>query len=218
MTTTFRTRTALCALAAVVGGTLLTGCSKPTEDTASYTVDGQIASLKVKSAGGAIELVGGSSGGIKVTEKLRYSDDKPKTRHVSEGGVLTLTAPDDCGGSGIGGSTCEVSYRVEVPKGLAANLQSDGGNVTVDGGAAGQLTVRSDGGSISVGGFTSAPEAVTVNSSGGNVTLRMPDGSYAVDAVTNGGSQKVGVKTDPGSGHRITARTDGGQVSVVAAG
>ncbi|MFG2529167.1 hypothetical protein [Streptomyces sp. NPDC048516] len=224
MTATFLTslpaRVALCVATTVVGGVLLTGCNKAEEDasSSSYTVDEQITSLKVKSAGGSIELVGGSGSGIKVTEKLHYNNDKPKTRHTSAGGVLTLAAPNSCGGGGIGGNTCEVSYRVEVPKALAANLQSDGGNVTVDGGAAGQLTVHSDGGSVTAGKFPAAPESVEVNSSGGNVTLRMPAGAYAVNASTDGGSQKVGVKTDPGSDHKITARSDGGGVSVLSAG
>ncbi|MFI9239240.1 hypothetical protein [Streptomyces sp. NPDC053079] len=219
MTTSFRTRAALGLVTAAVGGTLLTGCGKTSEDTASYTVEGQVASLRVKSAGGSIELVGGSGNEVKVTEKLRYSDDKPKTKHHVDNGVLTLTAPDDCGGGGgFGGSTCEVSYRVEIPKALAANLRSDGGGITVSGGVAGRLTARSDGGSITVGGFPAAPESVDVSSSGGDVTLRMPAEAYAVDAATDGGSQKVDVKTDPASGHRIKARSDGGRVSVISVG
>ncbi|MEU7133049.1 hypothetical protein [Streptomyces sp. NPDC046261] len=218
MTTSFRTRAAL-GLAVVVGGALLSGCGKTSEDTVSYTVDEQIASLKVKSAGGGIELVSGSGSGIKVTEKLRYNNDKPKTRHSTQGGVLTLTAPDSCGGGGgIGGSTCEVSYRVEVPKALEASLMSDGGDITVSGGATGRLAVRSDGGGVTVGGFSAAPDLMDVNSSGGNVTLRVPDGTYAVDASTDGGGQKVDVKTDPASHHKIKARTDGGRISVITAG
>ncbi|MEV4438734.1 DUF4097 family beta strand repeat-containing protein [Streptomyces sp. NPDC049577] len=200
--------------AAVTGGALLSGCGSPTTESSSYTVDGRITSLRVKTSGGAIDVVTGSGSTVKVTETLRYSDDKPKTRHETEGGELVLTGPSDCGGGGIGGSTCEVSYRVEVPSALAATLQSDGGDITVDGGVAGKLTARSDGGSVKAG-FAAAPDSVDVDSSGGNVTLRVPEGSYAVDAATGGGDQKVGVKTDPSSAHKVRARSDGGRISVI---
>ncbi|MEV6722457.1 DUF4097 family beta strand repeat-containing protein [Streptomyces xanthochromogenes] len=210
----FRTKTAVYVMAAVVSGGLVSGCmGKTSTDSASYTVDSKVTSLKVKTSGGTIDVVAGSGNGVRVTESLKYDGDKPKTQHLTQGGELSLTAPSDCGG-GLGGSTCEVDYRVEVPKALAATLESDGGNISVDKGVAGRLTARSDGGRVTAG-FTEAPDSVDISSSGGNVTIRVPDGAYAVDAATGGGSQSVRVRTDPGSARKIRARSDGGGISVL---
>ncbi|MFF0161149.1 DUF4097 family beta strand repeat-containing protein [Streptomyces sp. NPDC005263] len=210
----FRTKTAVYVVAAVISGGLVSGCMGETsEESASYTVDGKVSALRVKASGGRIDVVIGGGKSIKVTEEMRYDDEKPATRHSTQGGELMLTAPSDCGG-GFGGGTCEVNYRVEVPKALAANLESDGGDIEVDRGAAGRLTARSDGGSVEAG-FAETPDAVDVASSGGNVTIRVPDSGYTVDASTDGGSQQVKVRTDPGSAHKIRARSDGGGISVL---
>ena len=210
----FRTKTAVYVMAAVISGGLVSGCmGDVTEESASYTVDGKVTSLRVKASGGRIAVVIGGGQSIKVTEEIRYDDEKPATRHSTQGGELKLTAPSDCGG-GFGGGTCEGNYRVEVPKALAANLESDGGDIEVDRGVADQLTARSDGGSVEAG-FAKTPDAVDVASSGGNVTIRVPDSGYTVDASTDGGSQQVKVRTDPGSAHKIRARSDGGGISVL---
>ncbi|WP_405700914.1 DUF4097 domain-containing protein [Streptomyces sp. NBC_01383] len=210
----FRTKTAVYVVAAVMSGGLASGCTgKTSEESASYTVDGHVTSLRVKTSGGRIAVVVGSGRSVKVTEELRYDDEKPATKHSTRGGELTLSAPSDCGG-GFSGGTCEVNFRVEVPKALAAGLESDGGDIEVDRGVAGRLTARSDGGSVKAG-FAEAPEAVDVTSSGGNVTIRVPDSGYTVDAATDGGSQQVKVRTDPGSAHGIRARSDGGGISVL---
>ncbi|MFJ5551898.1 hypothetical protein [Streptomyces sp. NPDC093225] len=211
----FRTKPAVYALAAVTAGGLLSGCmGSATTDSASYTVESAVTSLNVKTSGGTIEVVVGSGRGVKVTESLKYDGDKPLTTHRERDGELTLTAPKDCGGSGIGGSTCQVDYRVEVPKALAATLDSDGGNIVVERAVAGRFTARSDGGRVTAG-FADAPDAVDVDSSGGNVVLRLPDGTYAVDASSDGGEQSVRVRTAPDSPHRIRTRTDGGNVSLL---
>lgn len=209
-----RTKTAVYVMAAVLSGGLASGCTgKTSEESTSYTVDDHVTSLRVTASGGRIAVVIGGGSSIRVTEEIRYDDEKPATRHSTRGGELALSAPSDCGG-GFGGGTCEVNYRVEVPKALAARLESDGGDIEVDRAVDGRLTARSDGGSVKVG-FAEAPESVDVASSGGNVTIRVPDGGYAVDAATDGGSQQVKVRTDPGSGHSIRARSDGGGISVL---
>ncbi|MEV7727349.1 DUF4097 family beta strand repeat-containing protein [Streptomyces sp. NPDC101733] len=211
----FRTKPAVYALAVVISGGLLSGCvGSTTTDSASYTVDSAVTSLKVNASGGTIEVVVGGGGSVKVTENLKYDGDKPRTSHSENGGELTLTAPKDCGGSGIGGSTCQVDYRVEVPKALAATLDSDGGAIVVEQAVAGRLTARSDGGKVTAG-FSEAPDSVDINSAGGNVTLRLPDSTYAVDASSDGGNQSVRVRTAPDSPRKIRARTDGGAVQVL---
>lgn len=211
----FRTQPVVYVLTAVMAGGLLSGCTGDTStESAGYTVDSAVTSLKVKTSGGTIEVVVGGGGSVKVTESLTYDGDKPRTSHRVAGGELTLTAPKDCGGGGFGGSTCQVDYRVEVPKALAATLESDGGDIVVDQAVAGRMTARSDGGKVTAG-FSEAPESVDISSSGGNVTLRLPDSTYAVDSSTDGGTQSIQVRTAPDSPRRIRAHTDGGTVQLL---
>ncbi|WP_307797708.1 tryptophan 7-halogenase [Streptomyces laculatispora] len=64
-------------VAAVMSGGLASGCTgKTSEESASYTVGGHVTSLRVKTSGGRIAVVVGSGRSLKVTEELRYDDDR----------------------------------------------------------------------------------------------------------------------------------------------
>ncbi|MGP8302081.1 DUF4097 family beta strand repeat-containing protein [Streptomyces inhibens] len=212
---------------------LVTGCSLsdfgPTKEAKrTYTVQGKVTTLSATTHGGDIEIVPIDAGGsIKVTEKYRYNDQKPKSEHGVKDGRLTLEA-EDCGM----GRRCEVGYRVLLPRNASVDLHTSGGDITVRG-TAGAITAETSGGDITVADSTarkmkvrtsggnveatlsSAPDDVSARTSGGDVTVRLPKGSYAVDASTSGGTRKVSVPTDESSAHKVTARTSGGDVSVV---
>ncbi|WP_460068171.1 DUF4097 family beta strand repeat-containing protein [Streptomyces sp. YKOK-I1] len=219
------------AAAALTLMALLSGCSSDdvTSDTNSYTVSESVSALKVQSRGGLIEVVASDRTTVEVTETFRYSDGKPETKHTVSGSTLSLTTADCSSGS----SPCEVSYRIEVPRELALSLASQGGDVEVSA-VSGELTVATDGGSASgeklasttaeirtSGGdvdaaFATAPDAVDAGTDGGDLTLKLPSGSYAVDADAQGGDEKVTVKTDPASSHKVTAKSGGGTVTVTS--
>ncbi|MFC9230005.1 DUF4097 family beta strand repeat-containing protein [Streptomyces decoyicus] len=212
---------------------LTTGCSLsgygPTKDAErTYTVRGTVTALSATTHGGNIEVVPVDAGGsVKVTEKYVYNDRKPNPEHGVKDGRLTLKAAD-CGM----GRKCEVNYRVLLPRNASVDLRTSGGDITVRG-AAGGIAAETSGGDITVadsaartakaktsGGdvdlaLSTAPDEVSGRTSGGNVTIRLPKGSYAVNATTSGGTRKVSVPTDEGSAHKVTARTSGGDVSVV---
>ncbi|WP_274915862.1 DUF4097 family beta strand repeat-containing protein [Streptomyces sp. WZ-12] len=212
---------------------LTTGCSlvvggPQKSDQRTYGVDGTVRSLSATTHGGDIEIVPVDAGGtVKVTEKLKYDDAKPETSHTLKDGRLTLTS-EDCSY----GHRCEVGYRVLLPRDASVDLHTSGGNVTVRG-AGGGITAVTSGGDVTVedttartaklktsGGNVEAtlgavPDEVSAHTSGGDVTVRVPKGSYAVDAGTSGGSRKVTVATDEGSAHKISARSSGGDVSVL---
>ncbi|MFF2813537.1 DUF4097 family beta strand repeat-containing protein [Streptomyces sp. NPDC058000] len=209
-----------CSLA--VGGSLTTA-------QRTYGVDGTVSSLSVTTHGGDIEIVPVDAGGaIKVTEKAKYNDAKPQTTHTVKDGRLTLT-DEDCSW----GHHCEVGYRVLLPRSASVDLHTSGGDITVRG-ASGGITADTSGGNVIVedtkartvkaktsGGdvemtLGTVPDDVSGRTSGGNVTLRVPKGSYAVDAGTSGGSRTVSVATDTGSAHKISARSSGGDVSVLS--
>ncbi|MFF4038456.1 DUF4097 family beta strand repeat-containing protein [Streptomyces sp. NPDC001816] len=219
---------ALCAVAA----SLLTACSltPPKTGEESYDVTEKITSLRVDDYAGSIEVVGGNGDTVKVTEKYEYSDGKPQTEHSAKSGELLLKNS----GCGSGADKCGVKYIVEVPASTSTHLTLGGGEITVRG-LSGATYAKSEGGSVQVsesgakavtalvdGGdasasFSAVPDRVRVESGGGDVTVRLPQGTYDVDAKTEGGDRKVSVKTGPDSPHKIKAHTDGGDVSVLSA-
>ncbi|MEU0070694.1 DUF4097 family beta strand repeat-containing protein [Streptomyces sp. NPDC006332] len=224
-------KTKASAAAALTLMAFVAGCTSgdETSESSSYTVKEAVSALSVKSNGGLIELVASDRTTVQVTEKFLYSGSKPKTRHAVSGSTLSLETPGCSGDS----SPCEVSYRIEVPRKLTVSLNSEGGDAEVKG-LAGKLTVATEGGSataeqlasttvrIASGGgdadavFTSAPDSADVSTDGGDLSVRLPAGSYAVDADAEGGDEKVTVKTDAASSHKVIARSGGGSVSIAS--
>ncbi|NED12734.1 DUF4097 domain-containing protein [Streptomyces sp. SID9124] len=235
-----RTRHLSVAVLALSAAVLATACEPGEEGSksksTSYDVTGKVTALDVRTPGGDIKVVAGDGGTVRVTEKVSYSGDKPKTEHTTRGGTLLLAPGDGCAKDG-GASTCKVDYTLEVPKSLAAVLESKGGNISVSG-LAGSLEVKSGGGKVTAdritakrftvdgngGGaidarFAAAPDTVAIDTRAGDVSVRVPSAeAYAVKATSNGGSSKVGIKTDPASSRKITLHTDGGDVKLSAAG
>jgi DUF4097 and DUF4098 domain-containing protein YvlB len=83
-------------------------------------------------------------------------------------------------------------------------------------GLAGPTTVDSDAGSVDLA-YVKAPTNVNVTSDAGKVTVRLPAGSYAVDAKVSAGNRTVGVTNDPSSPNKITVRSSAGAVEVIPA-
>ncbi len=146
--------------------------------------------MKVILCGDATGRAGRNDGPVKVSEKYVYNEQKPSPEHGVKDGRLTLKA-EDCGT----GRRCEVTYRVLLPRNASVRLRTSGGNVDL--------------------ALSTAPDEVSGRTSGGDVTIRLPKGSYAVKAETSGGTRKVSVPKDESSAHKVTARTSGGDVSVV---
>ncbi|BDH08735.1 DUF4097 family beta strand repeat-containing protein [Streptomyces seoulensis] len=210
--------------AAVLVGGALGGCAvQDKSSTSQYGVDAKVSALSVTTKGGDIDVLAGDGPGARVTEKIRYAHDKPRTEHSVSDGRLTLTAPscDDCG----------VSYTVSVPPGATLTLDTEGGNITVrnvDGdmkartgggnvhvtdAAPKNLSARTDGGNIEAA-LTRPPSALDAETGGGNVTVSLPRTPYTVKATTDGGRSDISVPTDPSSPHHVTIRTGGGNIKV----
>ncbi|WP_329567108.1 DUF4097 family beta strand repeat-containing protein [Kitasatospora sp. NBC_01266] len=215
-------------------GASLTGCGgKVTTENHSYQVADRISKLQVRTPGGTVEVVAGTQAAVQVTETIRYNGEKPQVDHTASDGSLSLTAAE-CA-QGITHTVCQVSYRVVVPKDVEVTVRNTGGDVNVtglagaldltgDGGAvratdltSAHFTAHADGGSVNAQ-FAAAPELVDIDSAGGSVTTRLPDGVYAVDASADGGSRQVQVRTDPAAPHKVTVRSDGGSVAILPLG
>ena len=119
--------------ALLVIGVALTGCGgviriggPDQHDEVTYEV-AKVGSLSVESGTGDITVTESNRTGVKVVETVNWrGDDKPKTQHPLIGDQLTLSY--NC--SDTPWSSCSVSYRIEVPKGLKIKADSGTGTVT----------------------------------------------------------------------------------------
>lgn len=234
------------ALALVAAAVALAGCDETsraaptttttTGDTAgdpnNYQVGQRVDGLVVRVDAGSVQVrsAAGEAPPV-VAEELNYDDEKPRTRHRVDGGVLYLTATCPSGGA----RRCWVDYTVTVEDSVDLTIETGAGDIVVDGntrsveasteagnvrasGLAGSATASSEAGNVSLA-FVSSPGHAEATSSAGDVTVRVPaDVGYQVDARTGLGERAVEVPTSSGSQWFIRARTEVGDVSVLPAG
>ncbi|MBD0843378.1 MULTISPECIES: hypothetical protein [unclassified Streptomyces] len=172
----------------------------------SYTVTEPVRALDLDTKGGHVELIATEADTVKVTEKLSYSDDKPATSHKVADGELRLI------GAGCNTGDCSVSYRIELPAGTELRVDSGGGHITGEE-LAGPARLRTEGGHVDVS-FVKAPDRIYAASGGGDITVQVPSGPYAVSVDAQGGKSETAVDNDPSAERKIDARSDGGDVEI----
>lgn len=237
---TVRTLTGVAVAAGLV--LAVTGCGLSVgrhQQDRSYDGPSGVTTLKVKAHGGRVEIVASDSPGIKVRERLRWSNDhnKPKAQHVTEGGTLSLSAK--CARNVIGPNACGVSYRIEVPRSLGVDVVTGDGTITASG-LAGTVRLKAGSGSITATDLrTSSLSAesgdggLRVSGRAGTADLHTGTGSITMTGLTadrltahsgdggirlSGRATTAGLRTDTGSinadgltADRVVARTgDGG--------
>ncbi|MEU6743508.1 DUF4097 family beta strand repeat-containing protein [Streptosporangium sandarakinum] len=220
----------LLGLTAVLAGCGLGGPEE--HDTVSYDVGGQVTALRVGTDGGAIEVVESDRKGVHVTEDLTWRRDKPVTSHTTEGGTLTLKF--SCPVHVAVGAGCDVSYRVEVPRGLPVRAESDSGRVTLKD-LSGDVEARSDSGAIDATGltgknavartdsgaitfaFAGPPETVKTTTDSGRTEVRLPKGAYDIDTSTDSGRKEISAPNDPSAPRSVRLSSDSGDLKVTAA-
>ncbi|MZE80852.1 DUF4097 family beta strand repeat-containing protein [Streptomyces xinghaiensis] len=104
------------------------------------------------------------------------------------------------------------SVRVENARG-PLELKSDNGKVKAIGVAARRVSAETGNGAVELG-FTRVPDQVDVTSDNGSVSVGLPRASYRVDAKAGNGDTDVTVPRDTASKHRITVRSDNGDITV----
>ncbi|MFI7633979.1 DUF4097 family beta strand repeat-containing protein [Nonomuraea sp. NPDC049400] len=220
----------LVGLAALSAGCGLAGPLN--EDTASYDVTDKVAGVRVEADSGTVAVVESDRQGIRVTEELSWRKTKPETSHKVQGDTLTLSFKcANTWGLGSGGAACEVSYKVEVPKGLRVNVSSDSGDLTLKG-LSGELNARTDSGAIKTDGlaakrvtaetdsgdvdlaFGGPPDKVVTSSDSGNISIHVPQGPYNIVAKTDSGGKNITVPTDASAARQIELTTDSGDLEV----
>ncbi|MDP4509786.1 DUF4097 family beta strand repeat-containing protein [Nonomuraea turcica] len=224
---------------AIAGGllasaVLLTGCglgdlAGPTnQDTTSYEVTDKVTKLQLESHAGDTVVTETDGTAIRVVEKLRWrGDDKPKPEHKVEGGALFVTY--DCASNW---GSCSVDYEIEVPKGLAVDLDSGSGNITLRA-LTGDIDVHVGSGDVDASDlagkrvvaeagsgnvelkYTTVPTSAQLKAGSGDIVLNVPDGAYDVKTETGSGDATVSVKDDGSSPNKISLSAGSGNVSVL---
>ena len=97
----------------------------------------------------------------------------------------------------------------------AMTLHSSAGDVIGTGLGTGRVRATSSAGDVHLELVRPAPQSVFVNSSAGDVSLMVPDLTYAVRASTSAGDLSNGaVRNDPDSPRTLTATSSAGDVSI----
>ncbi|GAA3214705.1 DUF4097 family beta strand repeat-containing protein [Nonomuraea helvata] len=224
---------------AIAGGLLasallLTGCGLDSiagpknEDTVTYQVKEKVQKLHLRSGSGDVAITESDTAQISVTETLYWNNDKPQAKHKVEGDTLSVYY--DCQRSW---GSCGVNYKVEVPKGLALNLDAGSGNITLRS-LTGLLDVHLGSGDLDAAGlagkqvvadagsgsmelkYTAAPDSAELKAGSGDIVLTVPDGSYDVNTKVGSGDAKVSVKDDGASPHKLSLTAGSGDVTVSA--
>jgi DUF4097 and DUF4098 domain-containing protein YvlB len=133
----------------------------------------------------------------------------------------TVTVNADAGQVTVTGISAAVKVTADAG---AVQLTDVTGAIEVTAGAgsvrgtglAGPTTVDSDAGSVDLA-YVKVPTSVNVTSDAGKVTVRLPAGSYAVDAQVSAGRRTVDVTNDPSSPNKITVKSSAGSVEVIPA-
>ncbi|MCC5034827.1 DUF4097 domain-containing protein [Streptomyces sp. WAC 00631] len=102
--------------------------------------------------------------------------------------------------------------RVEDSRG-PLKLTSHNGEVKATGVIARRVSAEAGNGSVELG-FARVPDQVDVTSDNGSVSVGLPRATYRVDAVARNGDADVTVPRDTASKHRITVRSDNGNITV----
>jgi DUF4097 and DUF4098 domain-containing protein YvlB len=160
-------------------------------------VDGNAGNVEVTTGGSDVE--------VKRTTSWLFS--KPTVRVYVSNGVLHLES--HCGH----GVLCATDFRVRAPTGVAVEVDTNAGDVTVKG-APGNVSAEVDAGNIDLD-LARAPQRIDAESNAGDVHVAVPRGTYAVSTHTNAGDESVrGLVRYDLAAHTIRASTDAGDITV----
>lgn len=185
--------------------------------------------LEVEIDAGTVEVIRGGDE-VEVVREVAGSWRPPEAASERLGDRLLLTG--SCQPSFLQ-AECYTNYTVTVPDEVELVLTSSAGEILVDGGT-GDVTATTSAGRVALTGlesdvvrasssagevfleFVEPPSSVDASTSTGRVEVVLPDDGtrYAVDASSSIGEASVAVPRDPGSEHRVTARTSVGEVVV----
>jgi hypothetical protein len=116
----------------------------------------------------------------RLTGQVTYSLIKPQVSYSSSGVNFSCPVP-----AGV----CDFDSTLTVPSTASVNLSSGAGDLTVNGGIAGNLTLGTSAGDITANGITS--DDVAVRSDAGDITLRFARAPSKLTVVSSVGDVTV---------------------------
>ena len=191
--------------------------------------------LVVSNVRGTIRVVGGAADTVTVTRSATYSGSEPGFSVVRLGNELRVRSSCNSSVPGIDLpflEPCRVTLTLRVPASIALRIDSDTGDVELQGLGgvistslgtgdiraadlrAGDVTLQSGVGDVTAR-FRTRPQRVTASSGTGDVHVTVPPGTYRINASTGVGSRTVdGLVNDPRSSSVIQADSGVGDVTV----
>ncbi len=215
-----------CAVLAVTGCNASLGAT--VDRTEESTVDPSgIRRIMITTDNGDVDVDAGT-GDIEIDALIAEHDkgDGEWTVDVA-GDTLVVTGTCDAGWF----DRCAVGFRITVPAGLDVTVQTNNGDIDLQGLSgsidlttnngeidgtridAGSVQATSDNGDVNLT-FSTAPDDVVAYSDNGDVTIEVPptDDDYQVDASSDNGHVQVAVPTDPQAQRTINAESGNGNV------
>lgn len=224
-------RRALLSIAAVVGGLFLVGAILvpvlSRDDTVVTGYAGRdVRRVEVTSDRGAVHV---RAGDPRVEQRRSWILGAPDVTQALVDGVLRVNVT--CPSWSV--VSCSADVTVTVPADVEVSVDAVRGDVTVTG-MGGDVTALSEDGSVGVAASRSnrvearsvtesvtvtsrvPPRLVRARSETGGVTITIPAGEYAVDAVSAEGDTVVeGVRDVAAAAGRIEARSGLGDIRVI---
>jgi hypothetical protein len=174
------------------------------ERTERFTVPAaSLDRLLVDNATGSVTIVGADTDEISVEAEVSEGLRRTGFRREVVGSTLELHGSCPV----IGSMWCRVTYRIEVPRDLAIEVDADDGRVGVSN-VDGDLRIESDNGSIELSDVSGA---ITVDSDNGRIS-----GRNLISSVTNASSSNGRIElsySEPPD--TVTASGDNGSIEVV---
>lgn len=212
--------------------------------TSSYSVRGPVRALVVTAHLGDVQVTGGATPAVSVTQHVVFQGRAPTIRHRLAAGTLSLTS--HC----VAGEYCSVGYDITVPRATAVQITDDVGTVRLSS-LVGQVTVSVDAGQIDLSSlsgpvraltqagsivgqhvsspradlrvstgeidvfFAAPPAAISATTDIGAVILHVPN-AVAYDVETSAGVGHIGVSVtqDTAAPRTITTHTDVGSITI----
>jgi hypothetical protein len=202
-----------------------------TTDTSSYTIGQPVARIVLTARAGHVKVLA-KDGAVAVTERAKYTGNKPVTSHAVNGDTLELKE-EGCPNREPN-APCQVAWDITAPAGTVLELDTGAGGIEMQG-MSGRIIARGKAGgiegrelrgkqviaNIGAGGielaFAQTPDEVTAVVGAGGVEITVPSGdSYDVRAKTGAGGKNIEVPQDPNSSHKIKAESGAGGVDITA--
>jgi len=170
-----------------------------------------VTELDLDVSAGTVRVVGSDDPVVTVDVTTHGGVHRPSHSETLVGGHLRLHS--GCGFDIIS-PTCGVDFVVHVPTATAVVAHADGATIDLAG-TSGNVDLSINGGDVDMQ-FGSAPHTIKADVNGGRVVVEIPDDgtAYRVDADAEGGSARIGVRTDPSADRAIDVHANGGDVAV----